>query len=63
MINLPDRRSAVELIKEAVCAGSSAQKACEELEISLRSCNAGMMTVSSRRTDDPRPNVQRRRIS
>jgi hypothetical protein len=36
MINVPDRRRAVELIKEAICAGSSAQKACEGLEISLR---------------------------
>ncbi len=36
MINVPDRRRAVELIKEAVEAGASAQKACEELDISFR---------------------------
>jgi hypothetical protein len=63
MINRPDRRSAVELVKETLCADSSVQKACEELEISLRSCNAGVVTVRSRQTDAPRPNVQRRRIS
>ncbi|MCU7900117.1 MAG: hypothetical protein KZQ71_17230 [Candidatus Thiodiazotropha sp. (ex Lucinoma aequizonata)] len=36
MINVPDRRRTVELIEEAVDAGAPAQKACEELEISLR---------------------------
>ncbi len=36
MINVPDRRRAIELIEEAVDAGAPAQKACEELEISLR---------------------------
>jgi transposase InsO family protein len=36
MISTPDRRSAVELIEEAVAAGASATKACEELEITLR---------------------------
>ncbi|MCU7879763.1 MAG: IS3 family transposase, partial [Candidatus Thiodiazotropha sp. (ex Lucinoma aequizonata)] len=36
MINIPDRRRTVELIEEAVDAGAAAQKACEELEISLR---------------------------
>ncbi len=38
MINVPDRRRAVELIDEAVDAGASTQKACDELEISLRTC-------------------------
>ena len=36
MINVPDRRRAVELIEEAVDAGAPKQKACDELEISLR---------------------------
>jgi len=36
MITAPDRRRAVELIEEAVEAGAPAEKACEELEISLR---------------------------
>ncbi|MCU7880314.1 MAG: hypothetical protein KZQ60_07075 [Candidatus Thiodiazotropha sp. (ex Lucinoma aequizonata)] len=36
MINVPDRRRTVELIEEAVDAGAPAQKAYEELEISLR---------------------------
>jgi putative transposase len=36
MINAPDRRRAVELIEEAVGAGASTRRACEELEISLR---------------------------
>jgi len=36
MINVPDCRRAVELIKEAVDAGAPAQQSCEELEISLR---------------------------
>lgn len=36
MINAPDRRKAVELIEEAVEAGASTQRACGELDISLR---------------------------
>ena len=36
MISAPDRRRAVELIDEAVSAGASTEKACKELEISLR---------------------------
>lgn len=36
MINTPDRRRSVELIEEAVDAGASPKKACEVLEISLR---------------------------
>ncbi len=36
MINTPDRRRSVELIEEAVDAGASSKKACEVLEISLR---------------------------
>ncbi|MCU7880986.1 MAG: helix-turn-helix domain-containing protein, partial [Candidatus Thiodiazotropha sp. (ex Lucinoma aequizonata)] len=36
MINVQDRRRTVELIEEAVDAGAPAQKASEELEISLR---------------------------
>ncbi len=36
MINTPDRRKSVELIEEAVDAGASPKKACEVLEISLR---------------------------
>ncbi|MEN8178327.1 MAG: hypothetical protein ABFS39_06850 [Pseudomonadota bacterium] len=36
MINVPDRRRAVELIEEAVDAGAPTQKACNELEICLR---------------------------
>jgi transposase InsO family protein len=36
MISAPDRRHAVELIDEAVAAGASRKKACEELEISPR---------------------------
>jgi putative transposase len=36
MINAPDRRRSVELIKEAVDAGASPKKACEVLEISHR---------------------------
>jgi len=36
MINVPDRRRAVELIEEAVDAGAPVRKACEELDISLR---------------------------
>ncbi|MCU7895197.1 MAG: helix-turn-helix domain-containing protein, partial [Candidatus Thiodiazotropha sp. (ex Lucinoma aequizonata)] len=36
MINVPDRRRTVELIEEALDAGAPAQKAREELEISLR---------------------------
>ncbi len=36
MINVPDRRRAVELIEEAVDTGAPALKAREELEISLR---------------------------
>jgi len=36
MINVPDRCRAVELIEEAIEAGAPAEKACEELEISLR---------------------------
>ena len=37
MISPPDRRRAVELIDGAVSAGASRQRACEALEISLRS--------------------------
>jgi len=37
MISAPDRRRAVELIEEAVEAGASAKKACEQLQISHRS--------------------------
>jgi putative transposase len=36
MISTPDRRRAVELIEEALAAGASATKACEELEITRR---------------------------
>lgn len=36
MINTPDRRRAVELIKEAIDAGASTQKACEVLKINPR---------------------------
>ncbi len=36
MINVPDRRRAVELIDEAVEAGAPKNKACDEMEISLR---------------------------
>ena len=36
MISTPDRRRAVELIKEAVGAGALPDRACEALEISLR---------------------------
>lgn len=36
MISAPDRRRAVELIEQAVAGGASAKKACEELQISLR---------------------------
>jgi len=36
MINVPDRRRAVELIDEAVKGGAPKKKACGELEISLR---------------------------
>jgi len=36
MINVPDRRRAVELINKAVDAGTSKKKACDEMEISPR---------------------------
>ncbi len=39
MINIPDRRRAVELIEEAVDAGATLRKACEGLGISLRTYN------------------------
>ena len=37
MISASDRRQAVELIDEAVAAGASLKRACEELGLSLRS--------------------------
>ena len=36
MISAPDRHGAVELIEEAVACGACAKKACEEMQISLR---------------------------
>jgi putative transposase len=36
MISAPDRRQVVELIEEAVASGASARKACDEVEINLR---------------------------
>jgi hypothetical protein len=63
MINLPDRRSAVELIKETLCADSSAQKACEELKISLRTYKRWSDDGEVKTDGRPRPNVQSRRIS
>jgi hypothetical protein len=36
MISAPNRRKAIELIKESIAAGATATKACAELEFSLR---------------------------
>ncbi|WXG51811.1 MAG: IS3 family transposase [Candidatus Sedimenticola sp. (ex Thyasira tokunagai)] len=57
MINVPDRRRAVELIEEAVGAGASAQKACEVLEISLRTYKR--WTDGDAVNADGRPDVKR----
>ncbi len=46
MINASDRRQAVELIKEAVNAGATLYKACEELGISKRTYNRWKNTDS-----------------
>ena len=45
------------MIKEAVCSGSSAQKACEELEISLRTYKR--WTVAGEVKADGRPDAER----
>ncbi len=58
MINVSDRRKAVELIEEAIEDGASAHNACEELEISLRTYKrwaAGDEVKSDGRPDTPRP--------
>ena len=57
MINVPDRRRAVELIEEAVDAGASVQKASEELEISLRTYKR--WTDDDGVRADGRPNAER----
>ncbi|MCU7911613.1 MAG: hypothetical protein KZQ63_05660 [Candidatus Thiodiazotropha sp. (ex Lucinoma aequizonata)] len=48
MINVPDRRRIVELIEEAVDAAAPAQKASEELEISLRTYKRWTEMMGSR---------------
>lgn len=63
MISAPDRRQAVELIEEAVAAGAATQRACAELQISLRTYHAGRKTMASKRTDGPKRNVQSRATS
>jgi len=57
MINAPDRRNAVELIEEAADAGASTQKACEELEISLRTYRR--WTEGKEVKADGRPDAER----
>lgn len=57
MINVPDRRRAVELIDEAVDAGAPTQKACDELEISLRTYQR--WTHGDEVTPDGRPEAER----
>ena len=58
MINVSDRRKAVELIEEAVDAGASPQRACGELDISLRTykrwCGGGEVKTDGR-ADAKRP--------
>jgi len=57
MINTPDRRRAVELIKEAVDTGASTQKACEVLKISPRTYKR--WTQDDEIKVDGRPNAER----
>jgi len=57
MINVPDRRRAVELIDEAVKAGAPREKACGELEISSRTYRR--WTRYGRVKADGRPDAKR----
>ncbi|WP_293703481.1 transposase [Thiolapillus sp.] len=57
MINVPDRRRAVELINEAVEAGASKKKACSELEISSRTYRRWTQCGSVKA--DGRPDAER----
>jgi len=57
MISTPDRRHAVELIKEAVTAGARQHKACEILEISSRTYQR--WTQDEAVLSDRRPGAQR----
>lgn len=61
MIRLSDRRKTVELITEATGVGVSAEKACEELEISLRTYQR--WTEGSCIKADGRPHAQRKEPS
>ena len=57
MITTPNRRQAVELIKEAVTAGAIAQTACDVLEISLRTYKRWRQGDEVKA--DSRPNAER----
>jgi putative transposase len=57
MISAPDRRQAVELIEEAVAAGAATQRACAELQISLRTYQR--WTQDDGVKADGRPKAQR----
>lgn len=57
MISTPDRRQAVELIEEAVAAGASRPRACDELQISLRTYQR--WTEDDGVKADGRPEAQR----
>lgn len=57
MISAPDRREAVELIEEAVNAGASAKRACEDLGISQRTYQRWTQGDGVR--EDRRPEAER----
>lgn len=57
MISAPDRRTAVELIKEATAAGVRKSAACQELGISVRTLQR--WTQSGQLAEDGRPNAIR----
>ena len=56
-ISAPDRRGAVELIDEAVAAGATRKKACEELRLSLRTYRR--WRVGEAVKEDGRPGTER----
>jgi transposase InsO family protein len=58
MISTPDRRRAVELIDEAVADGASMPRACEELQISLRTYQRWTSTQGEVKAD-ARPQAER----
>lgn len=57
MISAPDRRNAVDLIEAAVVAGASSRRACEVLEISLRTYRR--WTQAGNVKSDGRPAAER----